>query len=69
MINVTICGESKQITENTAIFELLIQENVDMPQYVSVSVKDEFVGRDNYTQHRLNDGDTVEFLYFMGGGR
>ena len=69
MINVTVCGESKQIEDNTVIAELLTLENVDMPQYVSVSVNDEFVKKDNYRQHRLNDGDTVEFLYFMGGGR
>ena len=69
MVSVTICGEVKQIGDDISVSELLQQENVEMQQYVTVSINEEFVGRDDYGQRLLRDGDVVEFLYFMGGGR
>ena len=36
--------------------------------YVTVTLNDEFVERDNFETTVLKDGDVVEFLYFMGGG-
>ena len=39
-----------------------------MPDYVTVSVNDEFVDADKKADTVLKDGDNVEFLYFMGGG-
>jgi sulfur carrier protein len=35
---------------------------------VSVQVNEEFVERDDFDTTTLNEGDTVDFLYFMGGG-
>ena len=45
-----------------------VKENVETPEYVTVSVNDEFVERVDF-EKALKDGDEVEFLYFMGGGR
>lgn len=39
-----------------------------MPEYVSVSVNEEFVLRENFDRQTFREGDTVEFLYYMGGG-
>ena len=36
---------------------------------ITVAVNDEFAKRDNFETQQLNEGDTVEFLYFMGGGQ
>ena len=44
-------------------------ENVETPQYVTVSVNEEFVEARDFESHSLSEGDNVEFLYFMGGGR
>ena len=38
------------------------------PDYVTVTVNDDFVDSDAFDKTELKDGDTVEFLYFMGGG-
>ena len=38
------------------------------PDYVTVTVNDDFVERDDFETTKLNEGDAVEFLYFMGGG-
>jgi len=49
--------------------ELLEVENVEMPLYVTVSLNDEFLQRENFATTVLKDGDNVEFFYFMGGGQ
>jgi sulfur carrier protein len=35
---------------------------------VSVQVNEEFVDREEFATLQLNEGDEVDFLYFMGGG-
>ena len=41
---------------------------METPEYVTVTINDEFIARDNFDTAILKDGDSVEFLYFMGGG-
>ena len=69
MVQVTISGDKKQIAEGISVLKLLEQENVEMPEYVSVSINEEFVKREDFDKRIVKDGDEVEFLYFMGGGR
>ena len=69
MIQVTISGEKKQLAEGVSVTELLGLENVEMPEYVSVSINEEFVQREDFGTRTVSDGDEIEFLYFMGGGR
>ena len=68
MIKITVGGERREINENTTVKELLSIENVEMPEYVSVSVNEEFVRHKDFGNTVLKDGDEVEFLYYMGGG-
>ena len=35
---------------------------------VSVQVNDDFVDRTEWDGIQIKDGDSVDFLYFMGGG-
>ena len=69
MIQVTISGEKKQLAEGVSVTELLELENVEVPEYVSVSINEEFVQREDFGTRTVSDGDEIEFLYFMGGGR
>ena len=68
-MKLTIAGEVKEIKEGTTISELIVLENVETPEYVSVSVNEKFVSREDFDTTALREGDVVEFLYFMGGGR
>ena len=68
-MTVTIAGVKKEIAEGTTIAKLIVDENVDNPQYVTVTVNDEFVDREAFETTALKENDTVEFLYFMGGGQ
>ncbi len=67
-MTITVAGEKKEYKEGLTLPELLEAENVEMPEYVTVSINEEFVESDKKQSTVLKDGDNVEFLYFMGGG-
>ena len=67
-MKITVAGEAKEVRDGLTVAELIEQENVETPEYVTVSVNDDFVKSEDFATHKLNDGDVVEFLYFMGGG-
>lgn len=66
---ITVAGEKKEYKEGLTLPELIELEKVETPEYVTVSINDEFVEGDAKATAVLKDGDNVEFLYFMGGGR
>jgi sulfur carrier protein len=68
-MKLTVAGEVKEVKDGITIAELIEQENVETPEYVTVSVNDEFAKSADFKTQVLNDGDNVEFLYFMGGGQ
>ena len=65
---ITIAGEKKEVKDSITVTELISNENIESPEYVSVSVNDDFVLREAFDTTALKEGDIVEFLYFMGGG-
>ena len=67
-MTITVTGEKKEVTDGLTLTELMVQQNVEMPEYVTVSINDEFVPSEEKESTVLKDGDNVEFLYFMGGG-
>ena len=68
-MNITVAGEKKEVKEGLTVSELIVAENVETPQYVTVSVNEEFVESSEFDSTVLKEGDVIEFLYFMGGGR
>lgn len=68
-MKLTVAGEVKEIPAGTSIRQLIVREKVETPEYVTVSVNDEFVNKEEFESRELKEGDRVEFLYFMGGGR
>ena len=68
-MKITVSGEKKEVTDGITISTLIEQEQVETPQYVTVSVNEEFIDNGDFDTHILKDGDEVEFLYFIGGGR
>ncbi len=67
-MKITVAGEKKEVNDGLTVSELIVQENVETPEYVTVSVNEEFVESGSFAGHILKEGDEVEFLYFMGGG-
>ncbi len=68
-MTVSIAGVRKEIKEGTSVAELIALEKVENPEYVTVSVNEEFIQKDDFEKTVLKEGDSVEFLYFMGGGQ
>jgi len=48
--------------------EILVEQEVKMPEMVSVEINGQILRRGEFDTTVLNEGDKVEFLYFMGGG-
>ena len=67
-MKVTVSGELKEYDNGTTLLELVEAENVEMPEYVTVSVNDDLLGYHDFEKTVLKNGDVIEFLYFMGGG-
>ena len=67
-MQITVAGEKKEVKDGLTLPELIEQENVETPEYVTVSINEEFVPSAEKETTVLKDGDVVEFLYFMGGG-
>mgnify|MGYP004678895413 FL=1 len=65
---VTVAGEKKEIAEGTPIAQLIVDEKVENPDYVTVTVNDDFVESDDFALTQIKENDSIEFLYFMGGG-
>ena len=66
-MQVKINGKAEEISGGT-VLDLLQAKTIE-PQMVAVEVNDTMIDRDHLATIRLNDGDRVEFLFYMGGGR
>ena len=68
MAVITVNGDKQEVALPITVSELIKMNNVSEPEMVSVQVNEEFVEREDFGTTRLNEGDSVDFLYFMGGG-
>jgi sulfur carrier protein len=66
-VQVKINGKPEEIQSGT-VLDLLKAKNIE-PQMVAVEVNDKVLERDDLAATHLNEGDQVEFLFYMGGGR
>ena len=67
-MTVTVAGVKKELEDGITVAKLIVDEKVDNPDYVTVTINDEFVDSENFETTKLAEGDSVEILYFMGGG-
>ena len=67
-MNITVAGEKKEVKDGLTVAQLVVDEKVETPEYVTVTINDEFVESGAFESTVLKDGDSVEFLYFVGGG-
>lgn len=68
-MKITVSGINKEVADNLTVAQLIVDENVETPEYVTVTINDDFVESGTFENTVLKDGDVVEFLYFMGGGQ
>ncbi|MCR5212239.1 MAG: sulfur carrier protein ThiS [Lachnospiraceae bacterium] len=65
---ITVGGNKKEVEDGLTVSKLIELENVETPEYVTVSVNEEFIDQEDFETHALKESDEIEFLYFMGGG-
>ena len=70
-MNLTVNGKKAVIAdkESLSISGLLDELNVEDPLYVTVELNGDILERIHFDKVVVRDGDEIEFLYFMGGGR
>lgn len=67
-MKIEVNGKPDEISGPMSVVELLTEKDVEMPDMVSVELNGEIVARDTFKETRVQEGDKLEFLYFMGGG-
>jgi len=68
-MKLTVSGSQKEYDDGLTVARLVELEKVETPMYVTVSLNEAFIESGAFAETTLHDGDAVEFLYFMGGGR
>ncbi|MDP6542645.1 MAG: sulfur carrier protein ThiS [Phycisphaerae bacterium] len=68
-MNVTVNGEQTELSDAMTVSELLVAQDVKMPEMVSVELNGKILKRSEFDATTLTGGDSIEFLYFMGGGQ
>ena len=68
-MKIKVNGAPQEIETGLSVADLLVRNKVEQPDMVSVQLNGEFVQRDRFAVTVFQEGDEVDFLYFMGGGR
>lgn len=68
MAKIIVNGEAQEVQLPLTLTELIKQNDVQQPEMVSVQVNEDFVDRSEWDNIQIKEDDTVDFLYFMGGG-
>jgi thiamine biosynthesis protein ThiS len=67
MINVTVNGEEREVSEKITLAELI--QILELPsERVAVELNREVVRRANWQNTQLNENDQIEIVHFVGGG-
>jgi len=68
-MKLVVNGNDVDVSDGINVSQLLIERKVKMPDMVSVELNETVLQRAEFETTRLREGDRVELLYFMGGGR
>ncbi len=67
-MKLTVNGQEMSLAEELSVSRLLTEQDVKMPEMVSVELNGQILRRPQFDTTHVAEGDVVEFLYFMGGG-
>ncbi|MDR1882461.1 MAG: sulfur carrier protein ThiS [Prevotella sp.] len=69
MGKIVVNDEEQEVVLPVSLNELVRLNNILQPDMVSVQINGEFINREDFDATEINEGDSVDFLYFMGGGQ
>ena len=58
-MKIIVAGEAKEVKDGLTIAQLLIDEQVETPEYVTVTVNDDFIDSSKFEITNLQENDTV----------
>jgi len=67
-MQLTINGETRTLSPAATVSELIEQLGLKLDR-VAIELNREIVPRDRWTETALRDGDRLEIVHFVGGGR
>ena len=67
-MKIKVNDKATEIQDGLTIAELLAHQKVKMPDMVSVQLNGTIMERKAFPATLVHENDTVDFLYFMGGG-
>ena len=67
-MRIKVNGEEREVGEATTL-EALVRLLALAPERLAVELNYEVVRRDDWPRRTLSDGDRVEIVHFVGGGR
>ena len=67
MIEVIVNGESKQYDKQITLLEMMKELNI-VDKVMAAAVNMNIVKQESWDEHKLNSGDKIELLDFVGGG-
>jgi thiamine biosynthesis protein ThiS len=68
MKKIVVNGKTQEIEEAISVLDLIKINKVLQPEMVSVQLNQVFVNREDFKTSLVDNGDEIDFLYFMGGG-
>lgn len=67
-MKIQVNSKIQEHEDEISLADLLVKNKVEMPEMVSVQINGEFIKRENFKTTIIKEDDTIDFLYFMGGG-
>ena len=67
-MKINVNNQPHQISEDTAVSQLLLQLDVSSTKGIAIAVNNEVVPRTKWEDYRLNDGDDILLINATQGG-
>ena len=67
-MNIHVNGEERSLSSSEVIVSELLEQLGLQNRRVAVEVNQRIVPRAQHAEHRLQNGDKVEIVHFVGGG-
>lgn len=66
-MDIIVNGEARKFKSESTLLEILIELSLE-GKVMAAAVNMEIVKQDSWNTYKLNDGDKLELLDFVGGG-
>lgn len=68
-MRIEINGEARDVPENLTLETLLTHLGLNAPERIAIEHNRQVVRRAEWTQTKIEEGDQIEIVHFVGGGR